>query len=392
MANDFGSPDGSTLRSASLLSELVQINSVNPDQAGPKSGDGGEEELANWVADRSRQLGADVTVDDVEPGRPNVYAYFEGTSDKTVLVDVHLDTVGVEHMTDAPFDGRHEDGRVWGRGSVDTKATFAVVLDVLASLSEDGHSLTPNLILAGTVGEEAGGFAGAYRLEEWLGSGRANPDQIIVAEPTLCAPVYGHKGGLGLKIAVHGEAAHSSKPELGRNAIVAAARVITALEGEQERLTAESPATEVGNGTLAVTTVSGGLAPNIIPDHCDIQVNRRIAPGEDTQAMVPNLEELIRQAAHPEDVDIELTYGKVFQAFYRDAATSLVTELAALSSEDGAVAAYGTNAVAYDHLPSDIVVFGPGSIDQAHKAQEWIDISELAKAGEIYRGWLTAGQ
>ncbi len=392
MANDSGSPNGNHPRSASLLSELIQINSVNPDQAGPKSGPGGEEELANWVADASRELGGDVTVDDLEPGRPNVYAYFEGTTDKTVLIDVHLDTVGVEHMTDAPFDGRHEEGRIWGRGSVDTKATFAVVLDLLAALGDEDLALRPNLILAGTVGEEAGGFAGAYRLEEWLGSGRAHPDQIVVAEPTLCAPVYGHKGGLGLAIAVRGEAAHSSKPELGRNAIVAAARVITALEGEHHRLTSEEAATEVGNGTLAVTTVNGGLAPNIIPDRCEIQVNRRIAPGENTETMLPNLEDLIRQAAHPEEVDIELTYGKVFQAFYRDATTSLVTELAELSSEDGAVAAYGTNAVAYDHLPSDIVVFGPGSIDQAHKAQEWVDVSELTKAGQIYRQWLTASQ
>ncbi len=389
MANDSGSGKNSLPGSASLLSELVQINSVNPDQAGPKSGPGGEAEVAHWVADRSRQLGGDVTVEEVEPGRPNVYAYFEGDSDKTVLVDVHLDTVGVEHMTDDPFDGRFENGRIYGRGSVDTKATFAVVLDALRSLSDENRTLRPNLILAGTVGEEAGGFAGAYRLEEWLGGDRATPDQIIVAEPTLCAPVYGHKGGLGLNITVHGEAAHSSKPELGRNAIVAAARVIAALDDEHLRLTGERPATEVGNGTLAVTTIDGGLAGNIIPDRCDIQVNRRIAPGEDTETMVPKLEDIIRQAARPEPVDIELTYGKVFQAFYREASTSLVQELADLASEDGAVAAYGTNAVAYDHLPSDIVVFGPGSIDQAHKAQEWVDVSELTKAGNIYRRWLT---
>lgn len=381
----------SQVPSVDLLSELVQVNSVNPDQAGPKSGPGGESELAHWLAEKCQGLGGDVTLDEVEPGRPNMYAYFEGTSSQTVLVDVHLDTVGVEHMTDDPFDGRVEGGRVYGRGSVDTKATFAVVLDVISSLGLDGLSLRPNLILAGTVGEEAGGFAGAYRLEEWLGAERSIPDQMIVAEPTLCAPVYGHKGGLGLEIAVHGEAAHSSKPELGRNAIVAAARVIAALDGEQDRLSASDAATEVGNGSLAVTTVAGGLASNIIPDRCEMQVNRRIAPGEDTDTMFSKLEALVREAASPESVDVTLSYDRVFPAFYRDAGTSLVSELAELSEQSGSVASYGTNAVAYDHLPADIVVFGPGSIDQAHKAQEWVDISELETARQIYKRWLTAG-
>lgn len=391
MANEPGPTELQNTQCVSLLSELVQINSVNPDQAGPKSGPGGEADLAHWLADRCRSLGADVTVDEVAPDRPNMYAYFEGTESRTVLVDVHLDTVGVEHMTDAPFDGRVEQGRLYGRGSVDTKASFAVVLDVLASLSDEGRSLKPNLILAGTVGEEAGGFAGAYRLEEWLGAEGAVPDQMIVAEPTMCAPVYGHKGGLGMAITVHGEAAHSSKPELGRNAIVAAARVIAALDGEHERLISGPAPTEVGNGTLAVTTVNGGLAANIIPDRCDINVNRRIAPGEDTSSMVAELEDLVRRAADPEKVDIALTHDRVFPAFYRDAGTSLVSELTEISQQSGSVAAYGTNAVAYDHLPIDIVVFGPGSIDQAHKAQEWVALSELASAGRIYRQWLTEG-
>ena len=104
---------------------------MNPLQAGPKSGDDGERLLSDWLANHTEALGADVVVDEVEDGRCNVYARFEGTSDRAVTVDVHLDTVGVEHMEGDPFDGRIEDGRVYGRGSVDTKPTLAVVLQVI---------------------------------------------------------------------------------------------------------------------------------------------------------------------------------------------------------------------------------------------------------------------
>ncbi|MEL7156495.1 MAG: hypothetical protein AAFN30_07845, partial [Actinomycetota bacterium] len=95
-----------TSRAIDLLGELIAVPSVNPLQAGPRSGPGGEEAMARWMAAATGDLGADVTVDEVEPGRPNVYAAFDGGHDRTIAIDVHLDTVGVEHMTDDPFDGR----------------------------------------------------------------------------------------------------------------------------------------------------------------------------------------------------------------------------------------------------------------------------------------------
>ena len=112
---------------AERVAELVRIPSVNPLHAGPKSGDAGERDLSDWLANHADSLGGDVVVDEVEDGRCNVYARFEGASDRAITVDVHLDTVGVEHMSDDPFDGRIEDGRVYGRGSVDTSPTFGVV-------------------------------------------------------------------------------------------------------------------------------------------------------------------------------------------------------------------------------------------------------------------------
>jgi acetylornithine deacetylase/succinyl-diaminopimelate desuccinylase-like protein len=372
---------------AEILMELVGINSVNPLQAGPRSGPGGEQELALWLAERTGAAGAEVVLDEAEPGRPNVYAHFAG-SGQTVGVDVHLDTVGVEHMTGDPFAGRIADNRVYGRGAVDSKATLAVLLPLLAELGAANRRDGPDLYLIGSVGEEAGGLVGAHRLCQWATNRGVRFQQLIVAEPTSCAPVHGHKGGVGLEITVKGAAAHSSKPELGQNAIVAAARIVEAFQRRHDELVAQPPTTAVGPGTLAVTEISGGLARNIIPDECQLYAGRRTVPGEDPDAVFAQLRALAERAAAPLAVEVALSYGRSSPAFFQDPTSALVTELSALAGEEPTTATYGSNALAYRSIADEISVFGPGSIDQAHTAVEWIEISELDRADQIYRRWL----
>lgn len=373
---------------AERVGELVRIPSVNPLQAGPTSGADGERAMSVWLADQADQLGAQVTVDDIIDGRSNVYARFAGQTERVVTIDVHLDTVGVEHMTDPAFDGRIEDNRVYGRGSVDTKATLAIVLSVLEEMRAAGERPMPTVNLVGTISEEMGGLIGAAGYRDWLLSNGDHVDQMIVAEPTMCAPVHGHKGGLGLEITVHGHAAHSSKPHLGQNAISGAARIVAAVEAEHEALQIPEPTTAVGNGTLSVTEISGGVARNIIPPHCHVYAGRRMAPFEDPDQVFAHLSQLVESAAHPLTTDIVLANGSASSGFYQDPGSPLVQSLATMAGTDPDVATYGSNALRYDSVASEIVIFGPGSIDQAHKAIEWIDIAEIDKAATIYRNWL----
>ena len=373
---------------AERVAELVQIPSVNPLQAGPISGDDGERSISSWLADRADALGADVTVDEVIDGRCNVYARFEGNTDHAVTVDVHLDTVGVEHMQGDPFDGRIEDGRVYGRGSVDTKATLAIVLFVMEEILSEGGRPLPTVNLVGTVSEEMGGLIGAERYRDWLIERGQKVDQLVVAEPTMCAPVHGHKGGVGLEVLVHGHAAHSSKPELGANALSAGARIVVAVDREQARLAAQTALTAVGNGTVSVTELQSGLARNIIPDACELYVGRRIAPGEDVKEVQDALYDLIRDAASPLEASIETAYGEGSAAFYQDPTSPLVLDLARLADQEATTAEFGTNALKYGPIADECVVFGPGSIDQAHQAIEWVDIAQLERAVDIYRAWL----
>ncbi len=366
------------------VSALVQIPSVNPLQASDPA-TAGERKLAEFLADRADALGAEVELDNVLDDRPNLIATFEGERPEALVIDVHLDTVAIDHMTDDPFDGRVENDRVYGRGSVDTKATFAIVLQVLEELRTDGRRPTPTVHLVGTVAEEMGGLIGARHLARRMLDTDMPVHRMIIAEPTMCAPVHGHKGGVGLEICVHGHAAHSSRPELGANAISAAARIISAIDAEQERLSSLPSTTAVGRGTLSVTEIGGGVARNIIPDLCRLYAGRRIAPGEDPVAIFEDLVRLVKGAAHPHDVEVELANGTSFPAFYTEPSDAFVQFLAHLSEREPETVTYGSNCLAYDELNVPKVLFGPGSIDQAHQAVEWVDISELVRAANVYR-------
>ncbi|MFQ3367591.1 MAG: acetylornithine deacetylase/succinyl-diaminopimelate desuccinylase-like protein [Candidatus Poriferisodalaceae bacterium] len=165
----------------------------------------------------------------------------------------------------------------------------------------------------------------------------------------------------------------------------AAARIITAIDAEQARLQTLQPSTTVGNGSVSVTEIEGGLARNIIPDKCSLYIGRRTSPGEDPAEIQTHLEALIRSNAVPLDVQIENTYGTGSPAFYQDPSSDLVTALSHIAGTSPDTADYGSNALRYPEIASEIVVFGPGSIDQAHQAVEWIDLDQLDLAASIYR-------
>ncbi len=375
---------------AEWVARLVRVPSVNPEHAGPRAeaaGPVGEAQLAATAAGWLEDLGATVTLDEREPGRTNLYALVPGRTDRLVALDVHLDTVSVEHMTSDPFDGRVVDGRVWGRGSCDTKASLGVVLAVLEAMRAEGRRPGPSLLVVGTASEEAGGLKGATWFREWADGEGLRIDELMVAEPTDCVPVHGHKGGFGLAVTVRGTAAHSSRPELGANAVEAAAPVVLAVAAEQERLAATEADTPVGVGTVSTTMIDGGLARNVIPDRCTLSVGRRIAPGEDPDAEAERLSALIRDAC-PLPVDIELVNGRTSAAFYQPADSPWLGRLAEWTGRTPVTATFGSNTLRYDGLAGEMVVLGPGSIEVAHQAEEYVPVDELVTMAGVYGRWL----
>lgn len=370
-------------RLAEWLSRVVQIPSVTPPHAGPRAGEPGEARLAAEVAAWFREFGGEVYTEEALPNRPNVYGIWRVRSDRWAAVDVHMDTVGVEQMTGDPFSGQVRNGRVYGRGSVDTKATLGVVLALLETMHQAGATPEANLLIAATADEEIG-TQGAYVFANWVRQQKLAIDQLLVAEPTMCGPVYGHKGLVRLEFQIEGESAHSSQPQLGKNAITAAARLVLALEEEHQRMLAEPPQTELGLPTLTVSIINGGRGLNVVPDLCSVSIDRRVVANEQPSDVTAALKELAQHNC-PLPVTVEVLSEK--NAFLQPPDTPWVRQLAEWSGKEATIVPYGTNAFAYSGLGRECVVLGPGSIDQAHSDEEWVAISELEKLADIYSRW-----
>ena len=382
---------------ADSLAELVRIPSVNPLHTGPKAeaaGDLGEATIAGYLADRFVGLGAsEVILDEAADGRPNVYGIFPGRTDRVVALDVHTDTVTVEHMTEEPFDGRIEDGFVWGRGALDTKASMGVMTALLAAWQRAGVRPEPTLLLVGSIAEEAGGMMGARRFRVWAEERGIEVDQMIIAEPTDFAPIHGHKGAAVVKVTTHGMAAHTSRPHLGKNAISAMAKVIAAYEAEHERLQSLTPETELGNSTITVAMIEGGTGGNVVPAECTIQVGQRVVPEIDANDAHLRLMQIAEEASPLPVSFTDLAPPREdgrrgAQAFYQPSDIALAQELARWAGTEPTVAPFGTNAFGYDGFANEKVVFGPGSIDDAHQATERVAIDDLVKLAEVYTAWL----
>jgi acetylornithine deacetylase/succinyl-diaminopimelate desuccinylase-like protein len=372
-----------TQRIVEWLTRLVQIPSVGPVNAGVRSGACSEARLAEQVAAWFTAFGAQVETEEVYAGRPNVYGVWRGAGERWLAVDTHLDTVGVETMEGNPFDGRVADGRVYGRGAVDTKPTLAILLALLETLHEQGRPLPFNLVVCATADEETGAH-GAAVFRDWVRRKGFRFDQLVVGEPTLCGPICGHKGTVGLVLEISGVAAHSSRPELGQNAITAAVPIIGAMMAEQARLQAVPPTSDLSTGTLSVTMIRGGQAHNIIPDRCTINIDRRLTAGEDPTVEGERIVALAKaQCALP----ISVQWLHRLNPFFQKPDSPFVQQISAWSGRGPTVAPYASDAWAYGGIADEVVLFGPGSIEQAHRDVEWVEIHELEKAAQIYLRW-----
>jgi acetylornithine deacetylase/succinyl-diaminopimelate desuccinylase-like protein len=389
----------------SLLADLVRRPSVNPmgrDVSGPQYLEG---RVADYLGQRFSAAGIPWVRQHVAPGRDTILARLEATvPDAPVLLwDAHQDTVPAEGMTIEPFTPLIRDGRLYGRGSCDVKGGLAAMVAALERLADEPLR-SATVVLAATVGEEFG-FVGATALArlwntaaEALAAGdKAAADTVgdppalaIVAEPTGLDLVVAHKGSLKWRIRVTGRACHAAFPEQGRNALYAAARVVLAIEslaGELQGRHADHPC---GPPTLSLGTLHGGTGVNLVPDRAVLEVERRILPEE--SAAEARAEVIRRIAAACPGVGIE--HDEPFNDAYglADAtADSIlgpwVTALAGHAAAAGAgrrtAARYGTNAGVYAAAGVPSVVFGPGSIAQAHTADEWIDLAQVEAAVDV---------
>jgi len=367
------------------LASLVGINSVNSSYDGGP----GEREIAAWVRMFFEQRGIEVWEQEVFPGRPNVIARLPGRdASRRVILEAHTDTVSVLGMSIPPFEPRVEDGKMFGRGSCDTKAGLAAMMHAVASLHEDGIQPPCEVWLAAVVDEEFS-YRGVVKLCEEL-TGHA----AIIAEPTGLRAVIASKGVLRWRIVVRGKAAHSGKPHLGVNAITHMARVVLALEEDHQSLAARVHPL-LGPATVNVGMIHGGTQVNFVPDTCAIEIDRRLLPGETVAAVLAHYQGLLDalRAQHP-TLDAVMEPPMLTDEALETAAASAPAQLAStLLAEMGldrelCGVPFGSDASKLSRQGIPSLVFGPGSIDQAHAAVEYVDLAEVERAFEFYRNFI----
>jgi len=364
------------------LADLVRINSINSSyEGGP-----GEAEAAAYVRRFFEQRGMEVWEQEVFPGRNNVIARVPGRdSSRRIVFEAHMDTVSIKGMTIDPFDPVVRDGRLHGRGSVDDKAGLAAMMHAVADIHASGEAPPCEVWLAAVVDEEYS-FRGVVKLCEGLKAAAA-----VVAEPTEFKCVIASKGVLRWRIRTKGKAAHSSKPHLGINAITAMSRIVLALNEDHESMQ-QTKHPLLGPGTCNVGVIHGGVQVNFVPDEAVIEIDRRLLPGEEVPEVLAHYQVLLDalMKRHP-DVIAEMETPMLQDwPFQTDAGEPLVqlaqSLLAEMGRENGVSGVpFGSDASKFSRLGIPTILFGPGSIDQAHAAVEYVECAEVEKALVVYR-------
>lgn len=366
----------------SLLADLVAIPSVNP-MGRPLDGPEFLERGMTSYLDRFFDaLGVPVERQVIAPGRTNVIARYEAPgTHRTILFDAHQDTVPTDGMVIDPFRPTVEGGRLYGRGSCDVKGGMAAMLTAFARLVRERPSGSASVVMACTVDEEFT-HKGSSRLAETA----SGIDLAIVAEPTKLDVVNTHKGAVRWKVRTKGVACHSSTPHLGDNAIYRMARVVLALEEHARELAADRPDPILGPPSLSVGRIEGGQSVNVVPDWCEVEIDRRVLPGETPEDCIVRVEQRL---ATLEGVEFLPPWVRMPALSPIGSAAWVESARLAVARAIGRMPAivgvpYGTDAGPLGQSGVPCLVFGPGDIAQAHTKDEWVDLDEVKSAAEAY--------
>ena len=384
-----------------ILSALISLPSVNPmgqDVDGPIYFEG---RVSDWLVKYFDSFGARHERIEVSPGRDNVLARFDSPgSEFTILLDAHQDTVPVDGMTIPPFDPQIRNGRITGRGACDVKGGMAAMLFAFRRLCQEQPTPAANVVLSCTCDEESTTTGITDLVRYWtLERGKSEflaspPDVAVIAEPTLLDVVVAHRGVTRFRIRTVGRACHSSDPTQGENAIYRMAKVVTVLEEYAQLLPRTvTPHPLCGGATLSVGRILGGTSVNIVPDECIIEIDRRVIPGEDHEQVKADIHRFLT-----ERLDFELDFEPPWiqspaltDADNSQLAQAVLNCVARVDGDHSAIGVpYGTHAsrTCAGGVPS--IVFGPGSINQAHTKDEFLEIDQLEKAAEVYFQLCTA--
>lgn len=375
----------------SLLSKLVSIPSMNPGDENEDMTLYSEKNMALFLVDyfENSEFPFLIETDEVLPNRPNLIVR-TGVDEnkKTLLFETHTDTVKVENMVISPFDPYLENGKLYGRGACDAKGQLvAMILGMEAAIEETKGELPINVCFAATVDEEH-----LHRGVDSFVDQKFKADGTVVGEPTELKLVVATKGSIRFKIITGGKSVHSANTRDGINAIYIMSEIIQTFYKALVPKIEKKNHDYCGSASASITVINGGTQVNIIPDNCVINVDRRLLPGENWEDAYNEIKNTILEVLDPglhSFVHFESPY-LIDPSLETDIKSTFVHAISNEMRKNGVSGglvgvSFGTDASKIAKLNIPTVVFGPGSIEQAHTKDEFIEIDQIVKAIQIYK-------
>jgi len=361
--------------------ELVKIKSVNPP--------GDELAAAEYISGELRKAGLDADLIRHSSARASVLARLRGSGETPALLfNGHIDTVpvGAEAWTHDPFAGVLADGKIWGRGAADMKGGVACLLAAVTALAKARLPLKGDIIFTATAGEEIdslGATAIAPRAD--LGPVRA----ILIPEPSHNELYIAEKGAFWLEITTHGQTAHGSMPDLGRNAILMMVR----LADELEKL--EIPFQShplLGGFSRSLNTIGGGVKTNVVPDSCTAPVDMRTVPGQNHRDILEKVNGLIKdlEGSMPGfKASVRILNDRLpLETPSNDPAVlmfcEVIGEITGRKPVPKGTRYFTDGVVLAPALNAPLLICGPGNPGLAHQPNEYVEVDKLVQSARIY--------
>lgn len=365
------------------LQEMIRIPSENPP--------GNEKSISDYLYRRFAEFGWEVSKQEVFPGRSNVIGILHGSAGAPrLMLNGHMDVVppGSEWEKD-PYSGEIVGDRIFGRGSSDMKGGLVSEIMAVRAIQRSGMKLKGDFIVAAVVDEETSQVGAKVLVKKGL-----HPDFAIIAEPTSLDICIAHKGSDIVRVTVHGQAAHGSRPDLGINAIAHMAEVVGSLQNLSKTLQSTFLHPILKNPSLNIGTISGGTGANVVPDRCTITVDRRWLPGERSEAVLAQIREAVfsteaRLKGFKAEVEtlisippMEISPDAPIVAALKKSAAAHLGCAPKIVGKDGTTDA----SILYGEGNIPTVIFGPGDARLAHKPNEYVSLEAVSRAAAVLAG------
>ncbi len=360
-----------------ILADLVRIPSANPP--------GDEVAVVAYITALLDRAGVAWTIDELAPRRPNLHVQVGPPGRPALVLNGHSDTMPPgEGWTSDPFEPVVRDGVMTGLGACDMKAGLAAMVGVALALTRSGRRLERGLRLDIVVDEEATGEGSRRAVAR-----QPLAESAVIVEPTGLAIVAVGNGQINLAYTVRGVAAHGSAPDLGSNAVAAAARAIVAIEDWAAIRPVVAHAL-IGAESLSIGTISGGMKTSVVPDHCRFSVDLRVAPGRDPDAVAAEVDDVVSAAigglsgiTWTREIEIRVPpFGTPVEAAICTSLERAHRAVVCVSPHITGMRAT-TDAAWYAEAGIATVVFGPGDLADAHRPDEHVSLTQVATASRV---------